>query len=327
MSPAAIIFGCAGPRLSADEAAFFANANPFGFIVFARNVETPDQLRALTSELRAAVGRNAPVLVDQEGGRVQRLTAPHWREWLPPLDHMRAAGADAERVMWLRARLQAEELRSVGIDVNCAPTADLARPETHPFLRNRCLGETVETVIMGARATADGLLAGGVLPVLKHIPGHGRARADSHKNLPHVAASRVELTDDFEPFRALADLPMAMTAHVAYHALSDAPATVDPTMIRLIREEIGFKGLLMTDDIFMEALGGTVPERSRVALSAGCDLVLHCHGDMREMEATMCEITPLPTEVVERAEAALALRDRVEPVEIGALEDELARYG
>ncbi|PCD77630.1 beta-N-acetylhexosaminidase [Thioclava arenosa] len=323
MASGATIFGCAGLELGAAEAAFFREADPWGFILFARNIDTPEQVAQLTSSLREAVGRDAPVLIDQEGGRVQRLRAPHWREWLPPLDQALAA-RDPARSFWLRARLQAAELRALGIDVNCAPTCDIAGPETHPFLRNRCFGTTPEAVISGARATAEGLLAGGVLPVIKHIPGHGRATADSHKDLPVVTAPRAELEAlDFAPFRALAGLPLAMTAHIRFTALDDAPATQSPALIRLIREEIGFGGLLMTDDISMEALSGSVASRARASLAAGCDVILHCNGERPEMEAIAAEAGRLAPAAAARAAAALGARKSPGSIDMAALEAEL----
>jgi len=320
---AACILGCAGPTITRDERAFFAEADPWGFILFARNVERPDQLRRLTDDLRDAVGWRAPILVDQEGGRVQRLDAPHWRRWPPPLDHMDGS-EDPVRTMWVRARLQAAELQAVGIDVNCAPSADVARPETHPFLRNRCYGRDARTVIAAARATAEGLMAGGVLPVVKHMPGHGRARVDSHLRLPTVTAARPQLEQDFAPFRALSDLPMGMTAHIAYTALGGRPATQDPDLIRLIREEIGFDGLLMTDDISMEALGGSIADRSGLAIAAGCDVVLHCNGDRAEMEECVAASGTLTDAAGRRAEAALALRRPPDAADTAALDVELA---
>ena len=204
----AAIFGCAGPVLTPQERDFFRDYDPFGFIIFARNVETPDQLRRLTGDLRAAVGRDAPILVDQEGGRVQRLRAPHWREWMAPLDQVLASRPDAmARGIWLRYRLIAQELRAVGIDADCAPSADIACADTHPFLRNRCFGSDPATVIGAARAAAQGLLAGGVLPIMKHMPGHGRAVSDGHMELPTVTAPRAVLdATDFAAFAALAQL-------------------------------------------------------------------------------------------------------------------------
>lgn len=319
----ACILGCEGTRLSSWEAGFFAEADPWGFILFARNVESPAQLVALTAGLRECLGRAAPILVDQEGGRVQRLRGPHWRDWPAPLDQVRGA-ADPVRAMWIRARIQADELHAVGIDVNCAPTADLARTDTHPFLRDRCHGTDPDGVARHARATAEGLLAGGLLPVVKHLPGHGRARVDSHRGLPVVDASREDLEPDFAPFRALADLPMGMTAHIHFTALGEAPATQDPALVRLIRDEIGFDGLLMSDDISMEALGGTIAERSRRAVAAGCDLVLHCNGDRAEMEGCAAAAGALAGSARRRAEAALSRRRAPEPADIAALEAEFA---
>ncbi|SPH18331.1 Beta-hexosaminidase [Defluviimonas aquaemixtae] len=322
--PTAAIVGIGGLTLSTDEAAFFQAADPWGFILFARNVETPEQLRGLTSALRDAVGRDAPVLVDQEGGRVQRLRAPHWREWLPPLDQVTRAGVGAERSLWLRHRLIAEELRAVGIDTNCVPTADIACAETHHFLRNRCLGEDAATVARNARAVAEGTLAGGVLPVMKHMPGHGRAVADSHHDLPEIAAGRSELAaSDFAPFRALADLPLGMTAHIRAPTYGDEPATLNPAIIGAIRTEIGFRGLLMTDDISMEALSGGPGERAVRAIAAGCDIVLHCNGEMAEMEQVAAAAGPLSDAAHGRAEAALACRRDPDPVDTALLEAEL----
>lgn len=319
----AAILGCLGPELGADEAAFFKEADPWGFILFARNVDTPDQLRRLTGDLRNAVGRNALVLVDQEGGRVQRLRAPHWREWVPPLDQVAVAGAGAARSLWLRYRIIAEELLDVGIDANCAPTADIAGSLTHPFLRNRCLGEDASSVAVNARAVADGLLAGGVLPVMKHVPGHGRATADSHKDLPFVDVPVEELEQtDFAPFKALADLPMAMTAHICAAAFGPAPATQNPSFIRAIRDQIGFDGLLMTDDLSMEALSGTMGARAARSIAAGCDISLHCNGVRVEMEAVVTASGTLSGAAAQRADRALACRQAPAPIDIDGLEAE-----
>lgn len=322
----AAIFGCAGPRLLAEEVAFFREADPYGFILFARNVETPDQLRRLTGDLRAAVGRDAPVLVDQEGGRVQRLRSPHWTEWEPPLDTVQAAPdlATAARRMRLRMTVIAAELRAVGIDANCAPVADVASEVTHPFLRNRCYGTDPAVVAVVARAVADGLLAGGVIPVVKHMPGHGRSHVDTHLDLPTVTATAEELAAvDFAPFRALADLPMAMTAHLVFSAYDDLPATQSPRMIKVIRDEIGFQGLLMTDDLNMEALAGSLAERTARSMAAGCDIALHCKGDLAEMQAVAGAAGTLTAAARVRGAAALAWR-RAAEVDIPALMAELA---
>lgn len=319
MCPARVIFGCEGKRVAPNEAAFFASADPFGFILFARNVEDPAQLERLTGDLRAAVGRDVPVLVDQEGGRVQRLTPPHWRAWPPPLDQCQTA-TDPGRAMWLRGRVIAAELLAVGIDVCCTPTADLAWPETHPFLRNRLMGDDAATVTANARALADGLLAGGVLPVVKHMPGHGRASVDSHGEVPRVHAPLAELErTDFAPFRALADLPMGMTGHMLIEALdAEAPVTLSPAGIALIRERIGFDGLLMSDDLSMEALSGAIEERAEGCLAAGCDVALHCNGKLDEMERVAARVPPLADVSLARANRALAARLAPEPIDIPA---------
>ncbi|MDE3122939.1 MAG: beta-N-acetylhexosaminidase [Paracoccaceae bacterium] len=320
-TPGATILGCLGPVLSADEAAFFREADPWGFILFARNVEGPNQLRRLTSDLRAVVGREAPVLVDQEGGRVQRLRAPHWREWVPALEEAARGGA---RAMRLRFRMIAAELRAVGIDVNCAPVLDIATEATHPFLRNRCYGFDAETVTAMGRAVAEGVIEGGVLPVMKHMPGHGRAAADTHKDLPTVEATLDQLrATDFAPFRALADLPMAMTAHIVFPALDPArPVTQSPEGIAMIRNEIGFDGLLISDDLNMEALSGTLGARAAAAIGAGCDVALHCNGEPAEMAEVVAAAGRLTPEAEARADAALARRTTPQDVDMGALSAE-----
>ncbi len=317
----AAIFGCAGPVLTPQERDFFRDYDPFGFIIFARNVETPDQLRRLTGDLRAAVGRDAPILVDQEGGRVQRLRAPHWREWLPPLDQVAQAGPQAARAMWLRARIIADELRAVGIDANCAPCADIAGDATHPFLRNRCYGSDAATVTAMSRAVADGFLAGGVLPVAKHLPGHGRATQDTHHDLPTVTVDTETLSaTDFAPFAALADLPMAMTAHIIFAALDpDHPATQSAIMMGVIRDQIGFQGLLMTDDLNMDALAGDLTERTARAIAAGCDIALHCKGDFAQMQAVAAAAGDMGDATRARARAALAQRRTPDEADIAAL--------
>lgn len=321
--PRAVIFGCAGLKLSAEERRLFADSQPWGAILFARNIDTPDQLRTLTSDLRDAVGRDMPILIDQEGGRVQRMRPPCWRDWPPALDQGKMA-RDPVRAMALRGRLLAAELQEVGVDVNCAPLADIADAQTHPVLQNRCYGEALAEVVPRARAMADGLMAGGVLPVLKHIPGHGRSKLDSHLDLPVVEASVKDLSNrDFSAFSALRDLPLGMTAHLVFRALDpNGPATTSPGMIRLIREEIGFAGLLMTDDISMQALHGPVADRAQAALAAGCDLVLHCNGDMAEMVALAGVCPELSGLSAQRSDAALMSRRDPDPVDLAELEAE-----
>lgn len=316
---ATILGGIAGTELTAAERDFFRAADPWGFILFGRNVDNPGQVRRLTSDLRDAVGRDAVITVDQEGGRVQRLRAPHWTDWPAPLDQ---AGA-GPRAMWLRYFLIGRELRAVGIDSNCAPTLDVAQADTHPFLRNRCLGSDPDTVATLGRASADGMLAAGVLPVMKHMPGHGRAVADSHHDLPTVTAPEADLDAiDFAPFRDLRDLPMGMTAHIRFTALDDAPATASSRMIGLIRDRIGFDGLLMTDDITMKALSGTEPERAAASIAAGCDLVLHCNGTIADMEPVVAAAGPMAPDAQRRADAALAQRHPPQDFDLAALRDE-----
>ena len=321
----AAIFGCAGLTLTAAERDFFRDYDPLGFIVFARNIDTPEQLTRLTSDLRDSVGRDAPILVDQEGGRVQRLRAPYWREWAPPLDTVMKAGANAARAMALRSLVIAAELRAVGIDANCAPVADIAGPNTHPFLRNRCYGQDVDTVSKIARAVADAHLEMGVLPVVKHMPGHGRSVNDTHHDLPTITTDRATLNaTDFAPFRTLADLPMAMTAHIIFSAYDNLPATQSPAMIKAIREEIGFAGLLITDDLNMQALAGSLGQRAARSLAAGCDIALHCKGDMAEMLEVAAAAGSMTSAVRARAAAALRQRRPAKSVDIAALEAEFS---
>ncbi|MEM6637235.1 MAG: glycoside hydrolase family 3 N-terminal domain-containing protein [Pseudomonadota bacterium] len=323
--PAACIFGCAGPELDPEEAAFFRDADPWGFIVFARNIKAPDQLRCLTGDLRDSVGRDAPVLIDQEGGRVARMTAPHWRRYPPALDQAASVRpADQARSFFLRGFLIGSELAAVGIDVNCTPLADIAEPATHPILRNRLYGETPDQVTANARALAEGQAAAGVLSVLKHLPGYGRAHVDSHLALPVVDAELSKLTGwDFAPFRALADMPLGMTAHIVLDAVDPGrAATVSQKVIDLIRRDIGFSGFLMTDDISMEALDGDVAARGTAALAAGCDAVLHCNGDRADMDLLMQVCPQLSPEGVERSDRADAARTSPAAIDIDAAASE-----
>ncbi len=323
--PGACILDPLGTRLSQAETRFFAGADPWGFILFARNLDNAAQIRALCAELRAAVGRDAPVFIDQEGGRVQRLRPPLARDWCPPLDFVAAAGAGAARALFLRYRLIAAELLALGIDGNCVPLADVAGPETHPFLKDRCFGTDPATVARLARAAADGTLAGGVLPVLKHIPGHGRAVVDSHHDLPVVAAGPEDLAAvDFAAFRALGDLPLAMTAHVVYAALDARPATLSPAVMGRVRDDIGFGGLVMTDDIGMRALSGPLEGIAAEARAAGCDVVLHCNGALADKARVAEGAGRLDGAGQDRAARALAARRTPQAAEIGALEAELA---
>lgn len=326
MRGGAAILGLAGPRLTAWERQFLPDYQPFGVILFARNIETPDQVRSLTAELRDLLGPDLLVLIDQEGGRVQRLRAPYWREWGPPLQTVARAGPQAARAMFLRSTLIALELRALGIDANCAPVADIACAATHPFLHNRCYGTDAQTVTAIARAVADAHLGAGVLPVVKHIPGHGRSGADTHHDLPRVTAPLDALiTQDFAPFRALNDLPMAMTAHIIFEAVDpDHPATHSPATIALIRNQIGFDGLLMTDDLNMQALSGDMGARVAQSLQAGCDLALQCNGQQGDMLALALAAPQMTTAAQTRAQAALARRRPAPDLDIIALAAEFS---
>ncbi len=320
MNVSAAIYGCAGPRLGAEEAAFFRDVRPWGFILFARNIESPDQVRALVSALRGTVGReDAPILIDQEGGRVQRFGPPHWRKYPAARTLARLSGGRVvqREAVRLGARLMADDLFSLGVNVDCAPVLDVPQPGAHDIIGDRAYGETPEAVAVLGRAAAEGLLAGGVLPVIKHIPGHGRATSDSHLDLPVVEASIEALrATDFPPFQALSDMPLAMTAHVLYQALdSRRPATTSRRVIEdVFRGELGFTGLIMSDDLSMQALEGDMTLRARQSLAAGCDVVLHCNGNMAEMRAVAAGVRTLSGRAARRAEAALArLPKRPEP--------------
>ncbi len=313
--PRAVIFGCSGPALSGAERAFFGDADPLGFILFARNCVEPEQVRALVSAMRQCVGRaGAPVLVDQEGGRVRRLGPPHWRA--PPAaarfgelaatDRRRAAEA-----VRLNARLIAAELVPLGITVNCAPVLDVPQPGTDPVIGDRALGTTAELAAFLGAAACEGFLDGGVLPVIKHIPGHGRAGVDSHAALPLVTASRDELEKvDFAPFRALSRMPWAMTGHVVYEDIDGrAPATASAIVIeRIIRGHMGFDGVLVSDDLSMRALDGSLGGRAAAALAAGCDVALHCNADMDEMSEIAAATGPLGDAAMARVERGEAMR-------------------
>lgn len=320
--PRAVIFGVAGPSLSAAERRFFSETDPLGFILFARNCRDPQQIRRLVNDLGDCVGRaDALVLIDQEGGRVQRLKPPHWRAAPPAEVFGRLSESDeqgAVEAAWLNARLLAAELASLGIDVDCAPVLDVRRPEGHAIIGDRSFAGQPETVALLGRATCAGLLAGGVLPVIKHIPGHGLACLDSHEALPVVDAAAEDLQRiDFAPFAALADMPLAMTAHVVFAALdAEAPATTSAAVIReAIRGAIAFDGLLISDDICMRALVGPPAERARAALEAGCDVVLHCNGDLAEMRAVAEACPPLSADSRRRLARAQAMRMPPEPFE------------
>lgn len=328
-SPKAAIFGCSGLVLTQDERTFFERQPPLGFILFARNCESPEQIRQLVADLRSTVPHNdVPVLIDQEGGRVARLRPPHWRAY-PPAERFVSLAAlhpdNAVRACYLNARLIAEELAALGINTNCAPVADLRLQGAHDIIGDRAFGHNAATIVPLARAQAQGLMDGGVMPVLKHIPGHGRAMVDSHESLPVVDADIETLQEDFAPFKALADLPMAMTAHVRYQSIdADYPATLSPSAIRLIREEIGFDGLLMTDDMSMKALRGDLGELSTQALAAGCDVILHCNGQMEEMQHIASMIGEMGGDALRRAANAFASLNSIKVTDVAELQAELA---
>jgi beta-N-acetylhexosaminidase len=330
MANRAFITGVSGFELTDAEREFIRAERPWGFILFKRNVETPDQVSELVRECRAVAGQpDAPVLIDQEGGRVQRLGPPHW----PAYPAGAAFGALYDRdsqlgltAARLSARLIAADLADLGITVDCLPLADVPVAGADAVIGNRAYGTDPAKVAAIARAVTDGLEQGGILPVLKHIPGHGRATADTHFRLPTVDAAKSELEwTDFAAFRPLADLPMAMTAHVVFSALDPAqPATTSATIIQqVIRNGIGFQGLLMSDDVSMNALSGSIAERTRAIISAGCDMVLHCNGKLDEMREVAREAPELTGEALERAERALAARKPPRPFDRLAARAEL----
>ncbi|MBR0882751.1 beta-N-acetylhexosaminidase [Bradyrhizobium japonicum] len=330
MSTRAFITGVSGTELTAAEREFIRAERPWGFILFKRNVEAPAQVAALVEELRAAAGAaDAPVLIDQEGGRVQRLGPPHWPVYPPGAifstlyDTDSVLGLTAAR---LSARLIASDLADLGITVDCLPLADVPVSGADAVIGNRAYGTEPGKVAAIARAVTEGLEQGGVLPVLKHIPGHGRATADTHFKLPTVDTPRDELDrTDFAAFKPLADLPMAMTAHVVFSAVDPAhPATTSATMItQVIRGVIGFQGLLMSDDVSMNALSGNIAERTRAIFAAGCDMALHCNGNIEEMREVAGQTPELSGTALARAKAALASRKAPQPFDRTAARAEL----
>ena len=307
----AVILGCAGVELSARECNFLKEARPWGLILFKRNVADAAQISRLTAEFRAIVGRDdAPVLIDQEGGRVQRLGPPLWPAY--PAASIFARINDPlnrREAVRLGSRLIAHDLLALGITVDCLPVLDVPVAGSDAVIGNRAYGFGPEPVAIAGRAAAEGLLAGGVLPVIKHMPGHGRATADSHLALPVVSASHAELSaHDFAPFRMLTDMPLAMTAHVVFQAIDRSlPATLSRKVFKeVIRGEIGYDGLVMSDDLSMKALSGSFADRTRTAYRAGCDIVLHCNGEAAEAEVVVSAAKPLAGAAKRRAEAALA---------------------
>ena len=306
----AAIYGCSGLVLTEEERAFFADAKPWGFILFRRNVDSPEQVLRLTDALRHSVGWNAPVLVDQEGGRVQRLGPPHWPKYPPGDAYLKATNdpLTARELARLGGRLMAHDLKAVGINIDCAPVLDVPTLGAHDIIGDRAYAQDPATVTQLGRAVAEGLLAGGVLPVVKHMPGHGRAFADSHKELPTVNAG-LEALDawDFAPFKAMSDMPIGMTAHIVFTAIDrKRPATQSRKAIRMIRDHLGFGGLLLSDDLVMNALAGTLTERAEKSLKAGCDLVIHWNGDLGQMRQVAEGVGRLKGGAARRAAAALS---------------------
>jgi beta-N-acetylhexosaminidase len=326
--PKAFISGCAGLALNDEERGFLRREDPWGLILFKRNIGDREQVRALTRSFRECVGRaDAPVLIDQEGGRVQRMAPPHWRAY--PSAAAIEAGLEPSRAgsaAGLVARLIAHDLIEVGITIDCAPVLDVAGEGMHAAIGNRAFSSRPERVAVMGRAVANGLLAGGVAPVIKHIPGHGRARVDSHYELPVVDSARSELKNDFAPFKALKDLPMAMTAHLVYTAIDPRrPATASPIVVKeIMRGEIGFDGLIMSDDLSMKALKGPFDERAAAVIEAGLDIVLHCNGDLEEGRAVASAAPPLSGASLRRAEAAQAAITKPRPFDVERGERELA---
>ena len=307
----AAIYGCSGHRLTEAERAFFAEAQPWGFILFRRNIDSPEQVRALTDALRDSIGDpGAPILIDQEGGRVQRMGPPHWPKYPPGEAYLKAVNdpLTARELVRLGARLMAHDLKAVGINVDCLPVLDVPVPGAHDIIGDRAYAHDPATVTQLGRAAAEGMLAGGVLPVIKHMPGHGRAFADSHHDLPVVHADFATLDGwDFAPFKALSDMPLAMTAHVVFDAIDPKrPATTSKKAVKLMRAHLGFGGLIMTDDLSMKALSGGLRERAEASLKAGCDVVLHCNGDLDEMHQVAGGVGRLKGAAAKRAASAMA---------------------
>lgn len=326
------IFGLSGPTLSESERVFFTDVAPFGFILFARNCETPDQVQALCDDLRGLTGRrDTPVLIDQEGGRVARLQGPHWRHPPPARPFGALWDSDPEnacRAALLNGQLIGAELAASGINVDCAPVLDVPVRGSHDIIGDRAFHTDPDAIAALGRRFADGLISAGVLPVVKHIPGHGRARADSHAELPVVEATAAELEQDFAPFHALRDFPLAMTAHVLYSALDPThPATTSKRIIDdVIRGKIGFDGLLMSDDISsnMKALDGNYATRAQASMAAGCDVVLHCDGDLPAMQEVAAALPPLSDQAAIRWARASFLVLEPQAVDIKAAQAELA---
>ena len=330
--PCPAIFGVAGTELLADERVFFEAIKPIGFILFARNIDNPDQVKALVADLKATlVDMPCLVLIDQEGGRVARLRSPHWPEYPPGAVFGDLSAQDmkaAQAALRLNSRLIADDLSKLGINVDCLPVLDVPAPGSHDVIGDRAYGHDPQTVAALGRAACEGLLEGGVLPVIKHMPGHGRASADSHLELPRVEASLEELRDtDFAPFRALAEMPVGMTGHMLFTAIDDKRCvTTSPTVIdEIIRGDIGFDGLLLSDDLNMEAMDGTLGERAAAAQAAGCDVALHCNGKLSEMKEVAAALSPPSEKALVRLSRALDLLTAPQPFDRADVQTERDR--
>lgn len=331
----AAIFGLSGPKLTAGEAAFFRDSKPWGFILFSRNIETPEQIRKLTSDLRECIGRNCLIFIDQEGGRVQRLKPPHWRKFPSGADYVRLYKQDAKqgkRAVYLNHRVMADDLYELGITADCTPVLDLPQAGADPIISDRALGDTPEMIVELANVAIKGLVRGGVAPVIKHIPGHGRAEVDSHLALPTITSSVLTLDQtDFAPFKALAHMPMAMTAHAVYTTSSNVPVTVSrKAFVELIRAKIGFDGLVMSDDLDMKALSGTLTEKTENALDAGCDVILQCSGKLSDMVLVAKGLRELSDRPLKRAQTAHSFAGKPLPFDrkdaIAELDDLMPDY-
>ena len=319
----ACVLGCEGLSLTPEERAFFAEHQPLGFIVFRRNIDTPAQVKALVAELKACVHHDPMILIDQEGGRVRRLRPPHWPDYPPAARFGEVAKDAAEQrdLVRLSSRLMAADLHDLGINVDCAPVLDVPQPGAHDIIGDRAFSLRAPEVATLGRAVCEGLLAGGVLPIIKHIPGHGRAGADSHASLPVVDNPLKDLLRiDFLPFQVNADMPVAMTAHVLYTAIDKKnPATTSKACIAMIRDTIGFDGLLICDDLSMNALSGAIGRRAKASLAAGCDVLLHCNGAMAQMKEVVKAAPKLKGEPQRRALAAMRrILRNVEPLDAKA---------
>lgn len=326
----AVILGLEGLEVNSNERSFFKKEKPLGYILFKRNIDNPAQVKQLVKQLKEIAGWDCPILIDQEGGRVARLRPPHWRSSPAVKVFADIATKDlaaAKEATYINARLIGEELHSLGVNVDCAPVCDLVFEGAHDIVGDRSFGSEPEKVASLARQMAMGLADSGVLPILKHIPGHGRAKADSHESLPVVPASLEELRKtDFLVFEKLANIPWAMTAHITYTAIDEQhPATLSSKVIDIIRNDIGFGGILISDDLSMKALEGDFTERAANSLKAGCDLVLHCNGKMEEMEPVVAGTSVIDDALADRIEKSFSfcVRDKNKAINIKQAEESL----